>query len=114
MWLIDADAVAAELIKWRDSDQYQKCRFLIERWVRKTGITVLLHVLNAFPTIEAEPVKRGRWISDDRDVLFSCSECGTQISTSWDYEDLAWNYCPNCGAKMDGERTNTTPCVGVV
>ena len=47
--------------------------------------------------------RRGRWISDDRDVLFSCSECGIQISTSWDYEDLAWNYCPNCGAKMDGD-----------
>ena len=40
--------------------------------------------------------REGRWISDDRDVLFGCSECGIQISTSW-------NYCPNCGAKMDGD-----------
>ena len=48
-------------------------------------------------------VKHGRWISDDRDVLFSCSECGVQISTSWDYESLAWDFCPNCGAKMDGD-----------
>lgn len=44
----------------------------------------------------------GRWISDESDVLFHCSLCETQISTSWDYDDLHWNYCPNCGAKMDG------------
>ena len=48
-------------------------------------------------------VKHGRWISDDRDVLFSCSECGTQISTSWDYDHLQWNFCPHCGCKMDGK-----------
>ena len=46
--------------------------------------------------------REGRWISDDRNVLLGCSECGIQISTSWDYGDLSWNYCPNCGAKMDG------------
>ena len=57
------------------------------------------------PTIEAEPVKHGRWIVS----LFpgsehvSCSECGAEY-----YEDdllLGGNefprYCPNCGAEMD-------------
>ena len=32
--------------------------------------------------------QKGRWISDESDVLFHCSECETQISTSWDYDDL--------------------------
>ena len=42
-------------------------------------------------TIEAEPVKRGRWIDG-----MKCSECG----------QIDWtkpNYCPNCGADMRGE-----------
>ena len=52
--------------------------------------------------VDAAPVRHGRWISDEGDVLFHCSECETQISTSWDYDDLQWNYCPDCGAKMDG------------
>ena len=47
--------------------------------------------------------KHGHWVSDKTDILFHCSECETQISTNWDYDDLQWNYCPNCGAKMDGE-----------
>ena len=55
------------------------------------------------PAADVATVRHGRWISDESDVLFHCSECETQISTSWDYDDLQWNYCPNCGAKMDEE-----------
>ena len=55
------------------------------------------------PAIDPESLRpKGRWVSDEGDVLFHCSECETQISTSWDYDDLHWNYCPNCGAKMEG------------
>ena len=60
--------------------------------------------LSYMPTIKAEPVRHGRWESDEADVLFHCSACETQISTSWDYDcDEMWNYCPDYGAKMDGD-----------
>ena len=55
----------------------------------------------AMPTLNVVEVVHGRWVSDQADILFHCSECETQISTDWDYDDLIWNYCPNCGAKMD-------------
>lgn len=52
--------------------------------------------------------KRGRWeksvvIRTDTSVLYdyTCSEC--RIVT-----DRYSNFCPNCGAKMDGERKNET------
>lgn len=63
---------------------------------------VILKYIGTMPTPE-DCRPHGRWISDEGDVLFHCSECETQISTSWDYEDLNWNYCPNCGAVMDGK-----------
>jgi hypothetical protein len=47
------------------------------------------------PTIEAEPVKHGRWM-----YPFYCSECGF---TPYYSSDLTYNYCPNCGARMDGD-----------
>ena len=50
-------------------------------------------------------VVHGRWIpcNPDSDVRFYCSECETEISTSWDYDcDEMWSFCPSCGAKMDG------------
>lgn len=53
------------------------------------------------PQVDAVEVVHGRWVSDKADILFHCSVCETQISTDWDYDDLIWNYCPNCGAKMD-------------
>lgn len=60
--------------------------------------------VKAAPAADVVEIKHGEWISDDADILFHCSKCETQISTSWDYEGLDWNYCPDCGAKMDGER----------
>ena len=60
-------------------------------------------VVKDAPTVDAVEVVHGYWVSDKADILFHCSVCETQISTDWDYDDLSWNYCPNCGAKMDGD-----------
>lgn len=43
------------------------------------------------------PVKHGKWIFDD--FGFHCSECWTRYPSEITDE---LNYCPNCGAKMDG------------
>ena len=48
--------------------------------------------MDAQPTVDAVEVVHGRWIDGMR-----CSECG---QVDWTKP----NYCPNCGAKMDGER----------
>lgn len=56
------------------------------------------------PTIEAEPVKHGRWECEIRNTIdglhtyqqFRCSVCGMTYITNTPY-------CPNCGAKMDAE-----------
>lgn len=62
-----------------------------------------LQLLTYAPRVDAVEVVHARWVSDEGDILFHCSECETQISTSWDYDDLHWNYCPNCGASMRGD-----------
>lgn len=45
--------------------------------------------------VDAEPVRHGRCISDIYGM--KCSECDRDL-----YENSI-NFCPNCGAKMDGE-----------
>lgn len=53
------------------------------------------------PTADVVEVKHGKWekktfiIFDSEKVGYHCSEC----NTTW---DVNTNYCPNCGAKMDG------------
>lgn len=62
--------------------------------------------VDSIPAADVAPVVHGRWIpcDPDSDVRFYCSECGTEISTSWDYDcDEMWNGCPHCLARMDGE-----------
>lgn len=47
---------------------------------------------------------RGEWVSVEGDVIFKCSICDAEISTSWDYEnDYMWYFCPCCGANMTKE-----------
>ena len=55
------------------------------------------------PTVDAVEVVHGEWISYlDGDYImperyYRCSEC---CDRGWGRK---WPYCPNCGAKMDGD-----------
>ena len=60
------------------------------------------------PTVDAVPVVHGDWtIIDDEynmETIYQCSVCKEDFVTidgETPQENL-WNYCPNCGAKMDG------------
>ena len=50
----------------------------------------------------ADPIKHGYWkgkpIAGYSDVR--CSECGDVFLEN----SGKWNYCPNCGARMDGNK----------
>lgn len=49
--------------------------------------------------IEAyEREKTGKWINYKDEHRCSC--CGEAITGDWFYEDDAYSYCPNCGARM--------------
>ena len=51
--------------------------------------------------IEVAPVRNGRWI-EDHDYL-KCPECSVMVKRNFTFFDIGdWNYCPNCGAQMDG------------
>lgn len=53
------------------------------------------------PTADVDPVVHGQWI-EDHDYL-KCPECGVMVKWDFTFFDIGnWNYCPNCGAKMDG------------
>lgn len=57
-------------------------------------------IINGQPTVDAEPVRHERWIENDDEC--ECPLCGK----AWDYFDNCtetFNFCPNCGAKMDKE-----------
>ena len=62
---------------------------------------VLREVSDA-PAADVAPVVQGRWI-EDHDYL-KCAKCGVMVKWDFTFFDIGnWNYCPNCGAKMDIE-----------
>lgn len=70
-----------------------------------TEIEEGIEMMYALPTIEAEPVVHGNWGEpfkiDAKHIGYKCSKCGC-------YGVPGWNYCPNCGANMKGEKQNET------
>ena len=67
-------------------------------------INKLNEKFDELPTVDAEPVRHGRWIFNPKDAiemmftLPKCSECGAESPNGG-------NYCPNCGAKMGGVKS---------
>lgn len=61
------------------------------------------------PTVDAEPVRHGRWIPIEYDGYadgapvwdkYECSECGHEHKGE---EDTLTAFCPDCGARMDAD-----------
>ena len=52
--------------------------------------------------VKIQPVKHGRWELTNNPSFRKCSECGAWWSS--DITDNCFtNYCPKCGARMDGD-----------
>ena len=81
--LIDANALM------RDIEQYHLSDGKFQHWVEVQ------------PTIDAEPVRHGKWMPREEGKVYpfweryTCSECGEHSDDK--------RYCPNCGARMDEE-----------
>ena len=62
------------------------------------GIRKCLRIVETAPTVDVEPVRRGRWVNQDNTYTrWQCSVCkGRNFH-------MRSNYCSACGAKMDLE-----------
>ena len=58
-----------------------------------------LQVIAESPTVDTVPVVHGRWEFYCKDYS-KCSRCGFGRNIK---SQFGWHYCPNCGAKMDGD-----------
>ena len=78
----------------------------LKEHIRKTESELMLGALSTFkrllditPTADVAPIKHGRWESIDRYPYKQCSVCGDTHDTVRNADE----YCPYCGARMDGE-----------
>ena len=108
--LIDANALL-EILDNSSESWARSLQAIRNWWPHAVGIKDnIVRVIKEMPAVDAVEVVHGEWeiIEDDYFDLveLKCSVCGASYGFE-DYEDdtpMNYHYCPNCGAKMDGDR----------
>lgn len=63
-------------------------------------------ILNQFPAADVAPVRHGRWLTWEEQFPGSTpkklNNLGVFCDKCHNHADNQTDYCPNCGAKMDG------------
>lgn len=101
-----------ELVEWMKriplkdlSDGLGLCRVIMEEDFKRA-----IRTIPAGTIIDVAPVVHGRWDDSGRytfpggSTAVRCTNCGCALTKS-EYRLNNWNYCPVCGAKMDGGAT---------
>ena len=71
----------------------------------KGQVQLLRRVMNhigKIPAADVVPVVHGRWEFDKVEMEVYCSVCGRNAPIGMS-SYIRHKYCPNCGARMDGE-----------
>ena len=93
---IDADMLLSEL--------QEELEFETPMYTEKenecfnSGVKCAIRDVKRLPTADVTEVKHGEW-KHYSTTMMECSICGKHTAKH------RYNYCPNCGAKMDGGET---------
>lgn len=62
-------------------------------------------ILKPVKSADVQPVKHGKWEKDEKRNSFEkfCSVCKHEAYWDTDYGQQLFDYCPYCGARMDGD-----------
>lgn len=99
MRAIDADVLKEKLIEMQQvyNEPYEHYDNGFQ-----DAVSQIDDVLDSLPTIN--PVKHGKWLScSDRPDRLICSVCNRGFDM-WFYEPEILPHCPNCGARMNGDK----------
>lgn len=102
MKLVDIDILKGE-------DICEHCRYKSARCEYTCGeneneIETLWEMIDNLPEVDAKPVIHGMWLAYN----YKGDEIGAICSNCQNYCYYLYDYCPICGAKMEGVRSNGT------
>lgn len=96
-----AEYIKRNAIKSRLEDLVNWCQDL-----RKPGLKQALEMFDEIPAADVAPVVYGRWVTHYRS---GTPVAEGYVSTCCDmWNNRKSDYCPNCGAKMDGGDNDAT------
>lgn len=70
----------------------------------KIGFAAAIEGVKNFPAADVRAVVRASWEEKEKDGVwwYACSVCGEHIPKGRWGQEWHSNFCPNCGAKMEG------------
>ena len=80
---------------------FESCNAENPNWTPQRVKTLLLR----HPAADVAEVVHGQWLLDSRWPSWQhreCIRCKITFKRTTEVEDQYWQYCPNCGARMDG------------
>ena len=109
--LIDADALCDDVMERYCKDCEKRKGMKRGKWrviyeigeapCRACDVDDLKMELDEAPTIDAEPIRYGEWIGKPMVGGYSRMRCSVCDNVFLDNKGK-WNYCPHCGARMEG------------
>ena len=90
---IEREAVLERLAKV-DMDTYYGFTAAVQ-----FGVNHAIQCIKEAPAADVAEVRHGRWKNGGNGLYDTCSACEKEI-----YLAIPMNYCPECGAKMDGDQ----------
>lgn len=95
---IDREEAKAWIANWLRNDKYWN------PYSKGKNIPTaeVFDVLSRIPAADVQPVKHGKNLNEEWPSLFECSICHWSCWDTYCGDTDTYNYCPNCGARMDG------------
>lgn len=110
MKMIDYNLLKGKITAMQSTEPEYAFNFLNNAQNPSTEWECIEDMLDSMEVYEAEPVKRGRWIKQEgfwNKNTVKCSLCGNYLDmngVNGGRSDA--NFCPYCGARMDGDTDN--------
>ena len=104
---IEREAVIQEIMNAQESLESN----IDKEWTKNKpcfkGLAWANRIILDAQAADVEPVRHGEWIKGEENShrrIIECSHCKTGFVL--DNSETNPNYCPNCGARMDGGNSN--------
>lgn len=62
----------------------------------------MMEAIRRIPAADVAPVVHSHWIYKGKDKGYYCSICQSRCLLNYESDWCESDYCPHCGAKMDG------------
>ena len=96
---IDREALIADIDEEIEHDSKMYTRE--QNYYIEKGLRIARKDIQSAPTADVAEVKHGEWI--EKPFLLGTSNFCSECDSFYGMPHGKYNYCPNCGAKMDGK-----------